>query len=164
MYIFIIKHNYYKIFIRKVFGRHVVLYKIDPLMDQKNSSSQRFRKRWPESRLDCKTCARKFSARYTERRRSRPKRIRHRITERIKIGRIGRNGSRLTLTDFDPDKDSGVYRCFAQREATDADGSRRSVGGWDGSACPDRSRVLQPVYIEAEVRSAIFSDVKKWNP
>ena len=102
----------------------------------------RFRKRWPEPKksLDCERCARKISTRYNSGQSgSGTRRIRNKITDRIRIERIGPNGSRLVLSEFDPDKDSGVYRCFAHR----------SIGPMS----------YEPIFVEAEVRAL---DVFDW--
>jgi hypothetical protein len=100
----------------------------------------RFRKRWPEpeNSESCHRCDRKISTRYTGQARSGTRRVRNKITDRIKIYRIGSNGSRLVLSDFNPKRDSGVYRCFAHRVA-------ESSGNLAGNT--------EPIFIEAEVRA-----------
>ena len=105
----------------------------------------RFRKRWQEPRHsdDCDRCGRKISARYTGENRSGTRRIRNRITDRLKIRQVGANGSRLVLTDFDPLKDSGVYRCFANRISKNPGNPLENI---------------EPIFMEAEVRIPDYYD------
>jgi hypothetical protein len=65
--------------------------------------------------------------------------------ERIDIERIGPNGSRLILKDFDPEKDGGVYRCFAKRIVSDPTNCLLPK-------CLDSVEKFESIFVEAEVK------------
>jgi hypothetical protein len=121
----------------------------------------RFRKRWPEPNypniISCRRCGRNFSARNTNEKRrntgSGARRNTNSLSGRIEIERLGSNGSRLILRDYNGQKDSGVYCCFAQRiRSSLPDYGCRSVTGCGYDDHPTSGGKFEAVYVEAEVK------------